>query len=902
MSINEQDSKVIATWTIIPHSLEDEVSKSYIEYAMSVIVSRALPDTRDGFKPVLRRILFWMYQMNNFFTGKHKKSARIVGEVMGKYHPHGDSSIYEAMVRMAQPRSMRYPLVDGQGNFGSIDGDSAAAMRYTEARLTKIAEEMLRDIEQDTVDRRDNFDGSLQEPIMLPTKFPNHLCNGTMGIAVGMATNMAPHNINEVLDASLLLLEKEGKPLTNEEKEAKEKNIIDNGPLEIQVDADGNEIATSTTYVVSVDDIMDIIKGPDFPTGWIIYDSSNIREVYKKGKWGIVMRGKVHLEESKSWTIIVIDEIPYSVNKSSLVSKIGELVIDKRIEGVSDMRDESSKNIIRIAIYLRSWVDANKILVELYKYTDLQCSFSMNNVSLIEKWKQPRLLNIKDLLMEFVTFRRSVVYRRSLFQLTKAQDRLHILEWLKKAIDVIDEVIETIKKSETKQDAKENLIAKFDFSETQAEYILMMRLQSLVGLEIQKVIDEIEEKKRLIEELQDIIDHPERLDGVIKDELEHMKKQYGDKRRTDLSQDLSVYNVSWSLKAFMSAADKVKEDVIVWIGNDFSLRVLYQSRIQVIPEETMDLIYTHNQDKLIIITDIGELVVQRLKDFGTFVMKQTAIDLNEHFWLKWKIVFAKTLHFDYQHLIFLTNQNSCKKMKKELVVSFKKFPTIIMKLAEKEKILKVEAVNEKDNVGILTKHGWMLLFKSSYLRAMGKTAGWVKAIELQEGDEVANMFLHKGEPFILVHADKNGKLLNLEDIKLRKRAKKWQIVMTGEELLEWGISIIEWAIRLRFKDGSIRTIHSNDIHLDEPETPLAKMVNKSIDVIYRPWEEKEENLRYKEERKKAEKQAEILEKEEKKQIEEKRKNDEKKKLEENNKIDDDKNEEDAVSEELNTDT
>lgn len=866
MSTNEQDNKIIATWTIINNSIESEISKSYIEYAMSVIVSRALPDTRDGFKPVLRRILFWMHQMNNFFNQKHKKSARIVWEVMGKYHPHGDSSIYEAMVRMAQPRSMRYPLVDGQGNFGSIDGDGAAAMRYTEARLTKLAEEMLNDIEQDTVDWRDNFDGSLKEPIMLPTKFPNHLCNGTMGIAVGMATNMAPHNLNEVLDASLLLLEKEAKPLTDKQKAKAIKDKAAQDEVAVEID----DTPLSDVYTVSVDEIMEIIKGPDFPTGGTIYDSNNIKEVYKKGKWGIVMRGKTHVEENKHGNIIVIDEIPYLVNKSTLVSKIWELVVDKKIEGISDMRDESSKNKIRIAIYLRPGVDANKILVELYKYTDLQCSFNFNNVSLIEAGKQPRLLNIKDLLMEFVTFRRSVVYRRSIFQLNKAKDRLHILEGLKKAIDVIDAVIETIKKSDTKQDAKENLMKKFDFSELQAEYILMMRLQSLVGLEIKKVIDEIEEKKRLIEELQDIIDHPERLDGVVKDEFVYMKKHYGDERKTDLSEDLSVYNVSGSLKAFMSAADKVKEDVIVWIGNDYSVRVLYQSRIQVIPEETMDLIYTHNQDKLIVITDIGELVVQRLKDFGTFVMKQNAINLKEHFWLKGKVIFAKTLHFDYHHLIFLTNQNSCKKINKELVLSFKKFPTVIMKLADKEKILKVEAVNDSDNVGILTKHWWMLLFKSSDLRAMGKTAGWVKAIELQEGDEVANMFLHKSEPFILIHANKNGKLLNLEDLKIWKRAKKGQVVMTGKEILEWWISIIEWAIRIRFKDTNIKTLHSNDIHLDETETPLAKMVDKDIDVIYRPREEKEENLKYKEERKKAEKEAEMMEKEESEKISEKK--------------------------------
>ena len=829
--MREEDTKIIATWIVTPHSIEDEISKSYIEYAMSVIVSRALPDTRDGFKPVLRRILFGMHQMNNFFNQKHKKSARIVWEVMGKYHPHGDSSIYEAMVRMAQPWAFRYPLVDGQGNFGSIDGDWAAAMRYTEARLTKIAEEMLNDIDQDTIDRRDNFDGSLQEPVMLPTKFPNHLCNGTMGIAVGMATNMAPHNLNEVLDASLLLLQKEWKVDKKWE------------PIEI-----------------TIDEIMEIIQGPDFPTWGIIYDSNNIKEVYKKGKWGIVMRGKTHVEESKHGNIIVIDEIPYLVNKSSLVSKIGELVVDKKIEGVSDMRDESSKNKIRIAIYLRSGIDANKILVELYKYTELQSAFNLNNVSLVEWGKQPRLLNIKDLLMEFVTFRRSVVYRRSVFQLTKAKDRLHILEGLKKAIDIIDEVIDTIKKSETKQDAKQNLINKFQFSESQAEYILMMRLQSLVGLEIQKINDEIEEKKKLIEELQSIIDNPEKLDTVIKNEFTYMKKHYGDERKTELSQDLSVYNVSGSLKAFLDSADKVKEDVIVWIGNDYTIRILYQSRIQAIPEETMDLVYTHNQDKLIIITDIGELVVQRIKDFGSFVMKQNSLNLNDHFWLKGKIVFAKTLHFDYHHLVFLTNQNSIKKIKKELVLSFKKFPTIIMKLADKEKILSVEAVNNSDNIGILTKHWWMLLFKSVDLRPMGKTAWGVKSIELQEGDEVANMFLHKWEPFILIHANKNGKLLNLEDLKVWKRARKGQVVMTGKEILEGWISIIEWAIRIRFKDSNIKTLHSNDIHLDEPDTPLAKMVDKDIDVIYRPWEEKDENLRYKEERKKAEKEADKMEK------------------------------------------
>ncbi len=825
-------------WTIVQHPIETEISDSYINYAMSVISSRALPDTRDGFKPVLRRILYAMYQMNNFYNQKHKKSARIVWEVMWKYHPHGDSSIYEAMVRISQPWSLRYPLVDGQGNFWSIDGDSPAAMRYTEARLTKLAEEMLADIEQDTVDRRPNFDGSLQEPIMLPTKFPNHLCNGTMGIAVGMATNMAPHNLNEVLDACLLLLEKEGK--------------------EIEI-TDENWQKIKSKYSVSIDDIMEIIKWPDFPTWWTIFDSNNIKEVYKRGKWGIVVRGKTHVEHGKHESILIIDEIPYMVNKSSLVSKIAELVVDKKIEGVTDIRDESSKNIIRIAIYLKTGVDPDQILVQLFKYTELQSNFNVNNVTLVEQAKQPRLLNIKDLLMEYVVFRRQVVYRRSVFQLNKAKDRLHILEGLQKAISIIDDVIDTIKKSQTKPEARDNLMEKFWFSEMQAEYILMMRLQSLVGLEIQKIIDEIEEKKKLIEYLEGIIWDPIKLDGVIREEIEYMKDKYGDERKTKLSQDLSVYNIASSLKAFKDAADKVKEDVIVWIGNDYSLRVLYQSRIQVIPDETLDLIYTHNQDKLIIITDIGELVVQRLKEFGSFVMKQNAVNLKEHFGLKGKIVFAKTLHFEFNYLVFLTNKNSIKKTKKELVLSFKKFPTIIMKLEDKEKILTVSPVNDWDHLGIITKQGRGLFFKSDDIRPMGKTAGGVKAIELQEGDEVANMFIHKDEPFILVHSDKNGKLLSLEDLKIWKRARKGQIIMTGNEILEGGISIVEWAIRIRFEDGSLQTLHSNNIRLDEPETPLHKMVDKHIDIIYRPWEENEENLKYKEERKKAAKEGEKLE-------------------------------------------
>lgn len=823
------------------HPLEKEISQSYIDYSMSVIIARALPDTRDGLKPVVRRILYGMQQMGNFYNQKHKKSAKIVGEVMWNYHPHGDSSIYDAMARLSQPWAMRYPLVDGQGNFGSIDGDSPAAMRYTEARLTKLAEEMMRDIEQDTIEWADNFDNTRKEPTVLPTKFPNHLCNGTMGIAVGMATNMPPHNLIEVLDAAILLLKKEGKP--SEETFINEK---------------GESQTITKEYSVSVDEIMEIIKGPDFPTGWIIFNPENIKEVYRKGRGAITVRGKTHTEVYEDSYVIVIDELPYQVNKASLVQKIGELVVDKKIEGIVDLRDESSKNKNRIVLYLKKGVNPEEVLILLYKFTELQTNFNINNVSLVEKGTQPRTLNIKDLLMEFITFRREVVMRRSLFQLKKNQNRLHILEWLHKAIDIIDEVIATIRGSNSRAEAKENLMNQFDFSDEQSEYILNMKLQSLVGLEIQKVLDEIEERKQAIQELTEIINNPERLDEVIEDEFTVMKEKYGDERMTEVSTDMSVYNISGSIKALQAQADRIKEDVICWIGNDYSLRVLYQSRIQVIPEETLDLIYTHNQDKLIIITDIGELVVQRLKDFGGLTMAKPSISLKKHFGLKGKIVFAKTLHYAYDYLVFLTDQNSIKKIDKNLILSFKKFPTMVMNLADKEKIVKVEAVNDGENLGIITKLGTMLLFKTDDIRPTGKSAWWVKAIELQEGDQVVNMFLHKDEPFVLIYSDKNGKLLSLEDLRIRKRAKRGQVVMTGNEKLEGAISIIEGAVRIRFDDGKMQTLHSNDIHLAIPESPLSPMVDQHIDIIYRPWEEKEENTKYKEEKKKEEKMQDSL--------------------------------------------
>lgn len=805
-------------------SITDEISESYINYAMSVIVSRALPDTRDGMKPVIRRILYAMNDMGMSHNSKHKKSARIVWEVLWKYHPHGDSSVYEAMVRLAQPWSMRYPLVDGQGNFGSIDGDGAASMRYTEARLTKLASEMLNDIDQDTVAWRPNFDNSLDEPVTLPTKFPNHLCNGTMGIAVGMATNMAPHNLTEVIDASLYYMDH------------------------------GDE--------TTVDDLMQIIKWPDFPTGWFIFDPANILEIYRKGKGSVVVRGKTHIEQTKTGDIIVIDEIPYQVNKSSLVEKIGELVVDKKIDGITDIRDESAKNVIRVALSLRRGVNAQKVLAQLHKMTELQSTFAINNVSLIEKWKQPRLLNILDLISEFVIYRREIVYRRSVFQLGKAKDRLHILEWLRKAIDIIDEVIATIRHSDTKQEAKEALMQKFEFSDPQAEHILLMRLQSLVGLELNKILEEIDEKQKLIDYLENIVNNPAALDDVVRDEMNDIKKTYWDKRKTILVADESG-DIKKTLKAFEDQADQEKEDVIVWLSDNFDLRVLYQSRVSVIPEDTIDLIYTHNQDKIIVITDQWELVVQRLKDLWSFQYNSIPLNFHKHFNLKGRVIFANTLHAPFDHLLLMTSDNNIKKIDKNLVLSFKKFPTTVMNLPGKnEKILNVLPVSDNDTIGVATKQWRLLMFPSKELRPMWKTAGWVNAIALQEGDQVSAMFLYQDEPFILLNTPTKALMLTIDDLRIWKRARKWDQVVDLEkwDSIIWGISIYEWAIRLRLHDGSIQTVHSNDCYLDEPGASPEKITAKPIVNMFRPREEKKESVAYKEARK-AEEKAKKLEEE-----------------------------------------
>jgi DNA gyrase subunit A len=792
----------------LPRSVEEEITKSYIEYAMSVIVSRALPDVRDGLKPVLRRILFAMYDIWLTSSAKHKKSAAVVWEVLWKYHPHGDSSVYDAMVRMAQPFSLRYPLVNGQGNFGSIDGDEPAAMRYTEAKLTKIAEEMLEDIQQDTVDWRDTYDQSRKEPMTLPTKFPFQLCNGTMGIAVGMATNMPPHNLWEVIDACLAL--------------------IDNPDLWL-------------------DEIMDIIQGPDFPTGWIIFDTHSIKEVYAKWRWPIITRGKVHFEvDEKKNDLIIVDEIPYQVNKANLVAKIAELVNTKKIDWITDITDESSKDAIRIVIQLRKWASKEDILTRLYKYSDLQSNFNVNNVTLTEQWIQPKHLNIKQLLEEFVSFRRQVVYRRSVFQLDKARSRLHILEWLQRALDILDAVIETIKSSNTREEAKQRLMEEFAFSPEQAEYILMLRLQTLVWLEIQKILNEIWDKKELIAYLEWIINDPKKLDVVVIDELVYVKDTYGDERRTQVSNDTGVYDLNSNIAALKRLDELTKEPVITWIDTNYNVKILYQSRILNIPPDTRTLTHTHNQDHLIVISANGELFIRRLKDLGKHTTQGEPLDVKKECTLKHDLVFSETMGHSFDYICMLTNQNNIKKIEKKLLLSFKKFPTIVMGLQPGEKIIKVVQLKKWESVGIISSAWSMLVYPESQIRPMGKTSWWVKAIDLDQHESISDMFVYAWEPFIFLHDDSQGKMISIEDVLELKRwtMKRWQVwrpcapILPGQ-VIKWAIAINEWSVNLLLANGQIEHLDSDTMALKMPEDSLSKITNGKIIAMFTPWQEKE---------------------------------------------------------------
>jgi DNA gyrase subunit A len=689
------------------------MKSAYIDYSMSVIVSRALPDVRDGFKPVHRRVLYGMQDLGVYSNRPHKKSARIVGEVLGKYHPHGDSSVYDTMVRMAQPWSLRYPLVDGQGNFGSIDGDSPAAMRYTEARLRKIAEEMLEDLEKETVDFRPNFDDSLTEPTVMPTKIPNLLINGASGIAVGMATNMAPHNLSEVIDGIIA--------------------FVDNKDIEIE-------------------ELLNYVKAPDFPTGGIIYGYEGVRDAFLTGRGRVVIRGKAEIEDNNGREQIIVTEIPYQVNKSEMIKKIADLVNDKKIEGISDLRDESDRNGMRIVFEIKRDAIANVVLNKLYKFTALQTSFSVNNICLVDG--RPRLLNLRDMISEFVAFRHEVVIRRTRFDLRKAEERAHILEGLIIASDNIDEVIEIIKSSASPDSARERLSERFGLSEIQTRAIVDMRLRQLTGLEQDKLRAEFEELMATITDLKDILANEERRMQIIKDELKDMKAKYGDERRSRIEYSASEMRMEDLI------AD---EEVVITISHAGYIKRTNLAEYKVQNRGGMGskgsatrekdflehLFVATNHNYLLIFTEKGRCFWMRVYEIpeGNKLAKgraiQNLINIPQDDKVK---AYVKVQDLTDQEYIKNNYIIMCSKLgviKKTSLAAYSRPRSNginAITIRENDELLEARLTNGENEIVLATSSGRAIRFNEAKVRPMGRNAAGVRGVTLTaENDEVIGM-------------------------------------------------------------------------------------------------------------------------------------------------------------------
>ena len=693
---------------IIQINIEDEMKSAYIDYSMSVIVSRALPDVRDGFKPVHRRVLYGMQDLGVYSNKPYKKSARIVGEVLGKYHPHGDSSVYDTMVRMAQEWSLRYPLVDGQGNFGSVDGDSPAAMRYTEARLKKISEEMLNDLDKDTVDFRPNFDDSLNEPEVLPTKIPNLLVNGASGIAVGMATNMAPHNLSEVIDGCIAYIEN--------------KNI-------------------------EVEELLNHVKAPDFPTGGIIYGYEGVRDAFLTGKGRVVMRGKAEIEDVNGRETIIVSEIPYQVNKADLIRKTAELVNDKKIEGISDLRDESDRNGMRIVFEIKRDAIANVVLNKLYKYTALQTSFSVNNICLVNG--RPELLNLKSLISNFVDFRHEVVVRRTKFELRKAEERAHILEGLIIASDNIDEVIEIIRASSSPDEAREKLASRFGLSEIQTRAIVDMRLRALTGLEQDKLRAEFEDLMKLIADLKDILDKEDRRMKIIKDELIEVKEKYGDERRSIIEYSASEMRIEDLI------AD---EEVVVTIShagyikrtNLAEYKVQNRGGMGSKGSSTRDkdflehLFIATNHNYLLIFTEKGRCFWMRVFEIpeGNKIAKGRAIqnlinipqDDKVKAYVKVQDI-TDTEYINNNFIVMCTKSGIIKKTSLEAYSRPRTNGINAITIRENDELLEAKLTNGKNEIVLASSSGRAIRFNEKTVRPMGRNASGVRGIKIDNSTE-----------------------------------------------------------------------------------------------------------------------------------------------------------------------
>ncbi len=727
-------------------TIESEMQESFLDYAMSVIIDRALPDLRDGLKPVHRRILFSMYEQGLRHNAKFRKSATVVGDVIGKYHPHGDAAVYDSMVHMAQDFAMRYPLIDGQGNFGSMDGDRAAAYRYTEARMTKVAEELLEDLDKETVDFRDNFDAVRKEPSVLPGKLPNLLLNGTLGIAVGMATDIPPHNMTELCNAIISLTE--------------------------------NPKATT-------EDLLEFISGPDFPTGGIIYDVNAIKAAYATGKGSIVMRAKTDIVETKTGAYqIIITEIPYRVNKATLLQKFADLVRDKKVEGIRDLRDESDKDGVRIVIDLKKDALANKILNQLFSYSQLQETFHMNMLALVDGI-EPQTLNLKTILEKYLEHRTNVVRRRTEYELKKAKERAHILEGLKKALDHIDEVIATIKKSPTKEEAFTNLIKKFKLSEIQTRAILDMRLQTLAGLERKKIDEELEEKRKLIAELEGVLNSPKKILAIIKGEVQGLKDRFGDERRTAV-----VKNAIGEFKA----EDLIPEEsvIITTTKSGYIKRMapdVYKTQgrggkgvigMGTKDEDVVDQVISANShDDMMFFTNKGRIFQTKVYEIpessrvakGQALVNFLQLGQNEFA----TAILTSSKKTPSKYLVMATKKGLIKKVEKEEFAKVRRSGMIAINLKGDDELKWVRFSEGSDQIMLSTELGQAIRFTEKDIRPMGRGAAGVKGMRLKGKDLLMSMDIIAKEKdvkdlqVLVVTENGLGKKTDIAFYKVQKR-------------------------------------------------------------------------------------------------------------------------------------
>jgi DNA gyrase subunit A len=795
-------------------NISHEMKTSFLDYAMSVIVSRALPDVRDGLKPVHRRILYAMHDLGMHSDKPYKKSARIVGDVIGKYHPHGDSAVYETMVRMAQDFNYRYMLVDGHGNFGSIDGDSAAAMRYTESRMSKISMELLRDINKDTIDYQDNYDGEEKEPVVLPARFPNLLVNGTTGIAVGMATNIPPHQLGEVIDGVL---------------------------------------AISRNPEISIHELMDIIPGPDFPTGGLILGRSGIRKAYETGRGSITLRAKVEIEQKTNGKeVIIVNELPYQVNKAKLIEKIAELVRDKKIDGITDLRDESDRNGMRIYIEVRKDANANVLLNNLYKQTALQTSFGINTLALVNG--QPKVLTLKECLVHYLDHQKVVIRRRTEFELRKAEARAHILEGLRIALDNLDAVISLIRSSQTTDIAREGLMTNFSLSEKQAQAILDMRLQRLTGLEREKIEEEFQSLMKLIAELRAILADEEKVLEIIREELTEIKERFNDKRRTEI--------VSGGLE-FIEDEDLIpEENIVITLSHNGYIKRLpvstYRSQrrggrgIQGMGTNDDDfvehLITTSTHNTILYFTNKGK--VYRTKGYEIPEFSRTAkgipiINLLEVEKGEMVNAIIPIEEFvDDWYLFFTTKEGVSKRSPLSSFAHIRNNGLIALNLREEDELISVKLTDGTKEIIIGTKNGMLIRFPETDVRSMGRTATGVKGITLGNDDEVVGMeVLEENTEILIVTKNGYGKRTAAEEYRVQSRGGKGiktcnitekngslvsMRVVTGEEDL---MLITTGGVLIRLGVNEISSMGRNTqgvrlIRLDESENEFVATVAK----------------------------------------------------------------------------